>query len=122
MADDRQNSDHAEHRPELLSTWDDRGRAQAPPAPFPTSIPELTNTELVQLRIRVIALENLMISMLSKASDQQLEIAKELASYILPRPGSTPHPLTISAADHMTDILSRARHLGILPKISDSRG
>jgi len=122
MADDRQNSDHAEHRPELLSTWDDDSLAQAPSASYPTSIPELTNTELVQLRIRVIALENLMISMLSKASDQEFERAEELASYIRPRPGSRPHPLTISAADHMTDILNRARHLGILPKISDSRG
>jgi hypothetical protein len=44
----------------------------------------LTNAELVQLRVRVIALENLMIALLAGASDKQLEIAREMATYISP--------------------------------------
>jgi hypothetical protein len=67
-----------------------------------------TNAELVQLRIRVIALENLIITLLAEASDRQLNLAREMAEYISPRPGFTPHPLTIHAATHMTDLVERA--------------
>jgi hypothetical protein len=71
-------------------------------------MPELTNAELVQLRIRVIALENLVIALLAEASDRQLELAREMAAYISPRPGFTQHPLTIHAAAHMVDLVERA--------------
>ena len=74
----------------------------------PIDIPELTNAELVALRIRVIALENLLISLLSTASDHQLEVAREMAGYIFPRPGFTQHPLTIHAAAHMVDLVERS--------------
>ena len=70
----------------------------------------MTNAELVQLRIRVIALENLMIAVLAQSSDRQLQVAREMADYIAPRPGFTQHPLTIQAADHMTDFVERALH------------
>ena len=64
--------------------------------------------ELVALHIRVIALENLVIFLLAAASDQQLELAREMAPYISPRPGFTPHPLTTHAVVHMIDLLERA--------------
>jgi hypothetical protein len=35
-----------------------------------------------------------------------------MAGYISPRPGFTLHPLTIHAADHMTDLLDRAARFG----------
>jgi hypothetical protein len=73
-------------------------------------VPDLTNAELVHLRIRVIALENLLITVLAEGSDRQLQVAREMAEYISPRPGFTPHPLTIQAADHMTDLVDRAVH------------
>jgi len=63
---------------------------------------------LVELRIRVIALENLMIALLAEASDRQLEVAREMAGYIAPRRGLTHHPLTTKAADHMIDLVDRA--------------
>jgi hypothetical protein len=66
------------------------------------------NAELVVLRVRVIALENLLISLLATASDQQLELAREMAGYISPRPGSTHHPLTTHAAAHMIDLIERS--------------
>lgn len=72
------------------------------------SVPELTNAELVALRIRVIALENLMISLLATASDRQLELAREMAGYISPRPGFTHHSLTLHAAAHMNDLVERS--------------
>lgn len=70
--------------------------------------PPLTNAELVHLRIRVIALENLVIALLNQATSRQLDIARETAAYIAPRPNYTQHPLTLKAAEHMTDLLDRA--------------
>ena len=71
-------------------------------------MPENDAAEVGALHVRVIALENLVISLLATASDQQLQHAREMASYISPRPGFTPHPLTTHAAAHMVDLVQRA--------------
>ena len=99
-----------------LSRWDNEGGA-GPDGPQEhaldvdlSEIPPLTNAELVQLRVRVIALENLMIMMLAEGSDRQLQLAREMAAYISPRPGFTHHPLTTQAAAHMVDLVDRAIH------------
>jgi hypothetical protein len=102
-----------------LSRWDNEGGA-GPGGPqqgggsvsaeAPSGIPELTNAELVQLRIRVIALENLVIALLAEASERQLDLAREMAAYIAPRPGFTHHPLTLHAAAQMIDLVERVRH------------
>lgn len=78
-------------------------------------IPQLTDTELVHLRVRVIALENMLISLLAQVSDQQLGFARELAAYIFPRPGFTQHPLTVRAAHQMLDLVERAGHFRSTP-------
>ena len=94
-----------------LARWDNEGGAIAPPTQRdPIDIPNLGDAEIVQLRIRVIALENLLIAVLAEGSDRQIEVAREMADYILPRTGTTQHPLTIRAADHMTDMIHRALH------------
>lgn len=101
----------AELRRRALSRWDNEGGALASmPHGTHADVPDMTNAELVQLRIRVIALENLMIAVLAEGSDWQLQVAREMADYISPRPGFTHHPLTVQAADHMTDIVDRAMH------------
>lgn len=100
-----------------LSRWDNEGGA-GPAGPqeeeasieAQSEIPQLTNAELVQLRIRVIALENMVIALLEEASEQQIGLAREMAAYISPRPGSTHHPLTIQAAAQMIDLIERASH------------
>jgi len=109
--------DSSELRRRALSRWDNEGGALASmPTETRADVPELTNTELVQLRIRVIALENLMIALLAEASDRQLQVAREMADCIAPRPGFTQHPLTIQAADHMTDLVDRVSHFrAVLP-------
>src|SRR5665213_1073683 len=100
-------SNDAIQRQKALSTWDNDGGAEADPAVTPAadkehiSAPEMSNADLVALRVRVIALENLLISLLATASDQQLALAREMADYILPRPGFIHHPLTTHAAAHM---------------------
>lgn len=78
-------------------------------------VPELTNAELVQLRIRVIALENVMITLQAEAPDRQLDLVREMAAAITPRPGSTQHPLTLHAANQMQHLVDRAGHFRIKP-------
>jgi hypothetical protein len=70
--------------------------------------PALTDAEIIALRIRVIALENLLIALLATASEPQLELARNMIFYISPRPGSIPHPLTIHAGEHMGDLIDRS--------------
>jgi hypothetical protein len=99
----RQNSDassQALQRQQALSRWDNEGGAAGPVKRFAADeeqdpAPEMSNADLVALRVRVIALENLLIALLATASDQQLDLAREMASYISPRPGFTQHQLTI---------------------------
>jgi hypothetical protein len=113
----RENSDTSSEwnqRQRALSRWDNEGGAgPATNSALDTdriAIPDLTNAELVTLRVRVIALENLVISLLATASDEHLRLAREMAGYISPRPGFTQHPLTIHAAAHMVDLVERAIH------------
>jgi hypothetical protein len=102
-------------RERALSRWDNEGGAgpeghalHSETAVAPTPIPEMTNAEMVALRVRMIALENIVISLLATASDEQLGLAREMAGYISPRPGFTPHPLTTHAAAHMIDLVERS--------------
>lgn len=101
----RQDSDDPSQviqRQQALSRWDNEGGAAGPGVIQPADneqIPasKMTDAELVALRVRIIALENLLISLLASASDRQLELAREMAGYISPRPGFIQHPLTILA-------------------------
>ncbi len=118
MSDEEKKSPIAsELRQRALSRWDNEGGAgrdgpkESHAHILPDrDIPNLTDAEVIQLRVRVIALENLMIMMLAEGSDRQLELVREMATYISPRPGFTHHPLTIQAAAHMVDLVDRATH------------
>ena len=111
----REPSDAAAARAKALSRWDGEGGA-LPTGPaegtgeHPSSppLPKLSNAELVQLRVRVIALENLVIALLAEGSERQRQIARDMGVYIAPRPGFTPHPLTVHAAHRMADLVERA--------------
>ena len=106
----------AQRRLKALSRWDNEGGAGPDGSQVhsldidQSAIPPLTNAELVKLRVRVIALENLMIMMLAKGDDQQLDFAREMAAYISPRPGFTHHPLTTQAGMNMVELVDRAVH------------
>lgn len=108
-----------------ISRWDNEGGAgeggRVPDATpeFPADAPALTNAELVQLQIRVIALENLLVALLVDASDQQRDLALELAEGITPRPGFTPHRLTIHAAARIVSLVERSRHLRLLQSTAE---
>jgi hypothetical protein len=64
------------------------------------------------LRNRVIALENEVIALLAKAPDRQLDLVREMAVYIAPRPGFTQHPLTVHAAAEMIHLVERSSFPG----------
>lgn len=114
----RENSvppDDSVQRQRALSRWDneggsDPGDTEMAPSPVEERIPIPENgpAELGALHIRVVALENLVISLLATASDRQLELAREMARYISPRSGFTHHPLTTHATAHMIDLVERA--------------
>lgn len=110
---------------QALSRWDNEGGAapghagfaagDAPPTtatPFP-----LTNAELVQLQIRVIALENLILALLARASDEELALMQDIATSITPRPGFTPHRLTIHAKAQMEHLVQRSQSLNETPPL-----
>jgi hypothetical protein len=92
---------------QALSRWDNEGGATETDLP-PDAIPQLTNTELVALRVRMIALENIIIALLASASNEQLELVGEMAEFISPRSGFTQHRFTMHAASHMTDLVKRS--------------
>ena len=110
----------SQQRQIALSRWDNEGGAGPrhrqgglDSRNLRSNVPVLTNTELVQLRIRVIALENLVIAFLAQASESQLYLVREMAGFISPRPGFTQHPLTIHASAQMIDLVERANHFRV---------
>ena len=110
MPDPDQLPGAAELRQRALSRWDNEGGALASAHETNGHVPNMTSAELVQLRIRVIALKNLMITILAEGSDRQPQVAREMADAISPRPGFTHHPLTIESANYTTNFVDRAVH------------
>jgi hypothetical protein len=118
-----ESSERARLRAQALSRWNNEGGAGEGGLAHPASTPQesealpLTNAELVQLQVRVIAIENLVAVLLAHATDSQLELARDVAAYISPRPGCTPHRLTIHAAARMVSLVEEAtRSRGPLPE------
>jgi hypothetical protein len=110
-----QPSERARLREKAFSRWDNEGGAGAGgrehPAAGTAEVPPLSNAELVQLQVRVIALENLLTVLLADSSEQQLDLIREMAAYISPRRGCTPHRLTVHAAARMISLAQAAGHL-----------
>ena len=99
-------------RQRALARWDNDGGAAADgpePGAGQPPFPNWGDAEFEALHIRVIALENLVITLLAAASDQDRERAREMAEYIAPRPGFTRHKLTTHAAEHMSSLIARAQ-------------
>ena len=105
---------NAETRLGALSRWDNEGGAGPGRKPAIDALhaetPPLSNAELIQLRVRVIALENVMIALLAQASETSLGQVRALATAIQPKEGYTQHPLTVHAAEQMLQLVERAGH------------
>jgi len=116
MDDRKRDADMTERarlRQRALSRWENEGGSVRTPLDPTLELAPLTNAELVQLRVRVIALENVVIALLARASEGDLELVREMAAYISPRPGATHHHLTLQAASEMTGLLQRAAHFRV---------
>ena len=92
---------------DVMCRWID-GTARSQPA-LQTVVPQSMDTEIEHLRMRMIAMENLLIAMLAQAPERQLELGCEMAAFISPRPGFTHHPRTVGAATQMVHLIHRAR-------------
>ncbi|MEO8813446.1 MAG: hypothetical protein ABI376_11110 [Caulobacteraceae bacterium] len=108
-------SDEPPIRARAIARWDDEGGAEpdgpqhlAPENELLGPATSPTPAEWAELRTRVIALENLVIALLATASEAQRDLARKMADFIAPRPGSTPHRLTVHAAHRMSDLVDRA--------------
>lgn len=117
MTDTKPDTNLVEQRQTALSRWDSEGGA-GPDGTQATivvhdiqaALPTLTNTELVQLKVRVIALENIVLALLAQATDQELELVQEMSSFITPKTGASQHPLTLQASGLMQHMIGRARY------------
>lgn len=102
------NLERAQQLKEALPHWKGvEGTGPLPTQGAPDAAPPLTNAELVQLQIRVIALENLVVALLADASEQQLERVRGIAASIFPRPG-VEHRLTAHATAQMEHLTQRS--------------
>jgi hypothetical protein len=86
-----------------------------------TEMPPIGDAQIGLLHIRVIALENLVIALLATASGPQLDLARDMARIIEPRSDASPHPLTIRAAAHLTNLIERSERFqsGTRPQTKD---
>lgn len=66
------------------------------------------HAELVQMRIRLIALENLVLALLAQSGQEVRQDVRDRADEIRPRAESSEHPLTELARTEMLKLLARA--------------
>lgn len=114
--DDDQPSRDAIHR-RVIGRWENEGGSvRAWHRDMPVEVPSITvageigDAEAANTRVRLIAIENIIVALLADAPDDRLELIREMATFISPRPGMTPHQLTIEAARNMVAIVERAEH------------
>jgi hypothetical protein len=112
--DPAKDTPRARARQLALSQWEDEGGAGPPSTAAEPVRP--SDAEGDQLRMRVIALENLVIALLAEAGDPQRTLACDMGNFISPRPGYTPHPLTLRAAEAMRSLLDRAERFRSTPE------
>jgi hypothetical protein len=104
-------------REAALSRWDSEGGSLPDPVQNDLFADQdlavashTTIAEWVHLRMRLIAMENVLIALLAEAPDSQRALVREMAACIAPRPGATAHPLTVQAALQMNQLVDRAGH------------
>jgi len=103
------NKTESRQRETALAGWDNEGGQPNPPTGDASlDSARRASAELVQLRIRVIALENLVITLLAESSERQLDLARSMATHVAPRPGFTHHRMTLHAATQMLHLIKRA--------------
>ena len=103
----------AEAHERSIGRLEEKGGAQPRPDPHgveQTVVGAIGDAEAANLRVRLVAIENILVALLAAAPESQLELIREMAAYISPRSGKTPHRLTVEAARNMLAIIERAEH------------
>jgi len=100
-----ESAEAAAWRRMALQNWDGEGGSEALP---PVAAIPSTSPEVAQLRMRVVALEGIVLALLAHGSGPQRRAAADMAAHIRPRVGRTPHPLTLRAATRITQLVARA--------------
>ena len=109
--DDDFDAGRAEMHRRAIGRWENEGGSEigwSHPTGRSTVAGKIGDAEEANIRVRLIALENLVVALLAGAPDDQSELVREMAKYISPRPGVTPHRLTVEAARNMLAIVERA--------------
>ena len=73
-----------------IGRWENEGgfaEGWSHPKQAATVAGEIGDAEDRNIRVRLIALENLVVALLAEAPESQSERVREMARYILPRPG-----------------------------------
>lgn len=95
-----------------LARWDNEGGALSHPAPVKVSVVEvghhLSDQDMVCLRSRVIALENIVVAMLAGGSSDQRSLVHDMALFVCPPLEEVQDRLTLHAADLMDHLADRA--------------
>ena len=96
----------------LRSGTEEGAHAQGPPSDYfmQLEIRQSMNTELEHLRIRMIAMENLLITLLAQSSDRPRELDREMAIHTFPSPGFTHLTRPPGMAAQMVRLVERAGH------------
>ena len=111
-----ENDEFAPSRAEIhrraLGRWEveDGGVESSSHQDHATVAGKIGDAEDGNIKVRLIALENLVVALLAGAPDSESDLVREMARYISPRPGMTPHRLTTEAARNMLALLERAAH------------
>lgn len=95
-----------------IGRWENEGGSSSGTQPHQQETIARANgdAEAGNLRVRLIALENLVVALLAGAPESQSQLVREMAAYISPRAGTTPHRMTIEAARNMLALVERAAH------------
>ena len=119
-SDDRTSARASAHDG-AIGRWENEGGNTAGRHPHERGsvVGEISDAADGNLRVRLIALENIVVALLAGAPDSQSTLVREMANYISPRPDTTPHRLTIEAARNMIALIDRASHY---KAIEDDKG
>ena len=96
-----------------VTRWENEGGARDhgdPDKLRSTIVGEVGDAEAVNIRVRLIALENIVVALLASGPQNGAELVREMAQFISPRSQTTPHRLTIEAARNMLAIAERAEN------------
>lgn len=95
-----------------LARWDNEGgallQAVSVKAPYVDVVHHLSDQDLVYLRNRVIALENVVIAMLASGSHDQRAVVHDMALFVRQPLDEVQDRLTMHAADLMDYLADRA--------------